>query len=409
MLETLSIVISVIIYLSIFFLIEYYIFRSYLNWLKKSFLSHRQLFWKNLGFIILILGNLLFIFSMIVTNTTLISISSFSRLLAYLGGFFFSSLLLALIVLCIKDFIFIIHRLYRYFIMRTNRVRDIQDLPNQSRRSLLKYGGAASVLAISSAPVVSTFMIGDEIQIIKKIISFNNFPKSMNGLTIAQLSDIHAGAYMNLENLTDIFHLVNSLQPNIIVITGDFVDKNTYDLSALSNTFQLLQSDIGVFGCLGNHDHYAGAKDISNMLENSGIKMLNNDGKTLFINNDKISILGVDYEGTKMHPGGYSDIRQALKKVNSDSFKIMLSHNPDFFTTIKKYDIDLTLAGHTHGGQIGFKIGGLNINPAYLAFRYPKGHYIEENKHLYVNVGIGNYGLPIRTIKPEITLLTLSG
>jgi predicted MPP superfamily phosphohydrolase len=94
--------------------------------------------------------------------------------------------------------------------------------------------------------------------------------------------------------------------------------------------------------------------------------------------------------------------------VNKDTFKILLSHNPEFFSEAQKADIDLTLAGHTHGGQIGFAFAGLNINPAYAAFKYPKGLYIEDNKQLYVNVGVGTFGLPIRTINPEITLFTLS-
>ena len=136
--------------------------------------------------------------------------------------------------------------------------------------------------------------------------------------------------------------------------------------------------------------------------------MLNNNSVDLHINNEMISIMGVDYAGTSMHRGDYADLDKAMNRVNEDTFKILLSHNPEFFSEAKKAGIDLTLAGHTHGGQIGFQLAGWNINPAYAAFKYPKGYYMEDNKQLYVNVGVGTFGLPIRTIKPEITVFTLS-
>ncbi len=288
-------------------------------------------------------------------------------------------------------------------------ITGLKDIQSTSRRTFLKYCGVTTILATSSAPIIALFKTTNDYEIVKKTLSFHNFPKSMNGLTIAQISDIHAGVYMDERKIAEIFHTVNSLHSDMIVITGDFVDRNTIGMNTLSNAFKILESDLGIFGCLGNHDHYAGAEKINNVLESSNIMMLNNNGKTLRINNELISIMGVDYAGRSIHRGDYADLDKAMESVNEDTFKILLSHNPEFFSEAKKADIDLTLAGHTHGGQIGFQLAGLNINPAYAAFKYPKGYYIEDNKQLYVNVGVGTFGLPIRTIKPEITLFTLSG
>ncbi|MFC1822474.1 metallophosphoesterase [Thermodesulfobacteriota bacterium] len=285
----------------------------------------------------------------------------------------------------------------------------MKDVPSEPRRTFLKYCGVTTILATSGAPVVALFTTTNDYKIVKKPLSFHNFPRSMKGMTIAQISDIHAGIFMDERKMAAIFQTVNSLHADMIVITGDFVDRNTIDMNAFSNAFKILKSDVGIFGCMGNHDHYAGAERINNVLESNNIMMLNNNGKTLSIDNERISIMGVDYAGTSMHRGDYADLNKAMESVNRDTFKILLSHNPEFFSEAKKADIDLTLAGHTHGGQIGFQLAGLNINPAYATFKYPKGHYIEDNKQLYVNVGVGTFGLPIRTIKPEITLFTLSG
>ena len=180
---------------------------------------------------------------------------------------------------------------------------------NPTRRLFLKTCGVTTILAASSAPVFALFKTTNDYEIVKKVLTFHNFPESLNGLTIAQISDIHAGIFMKDREITEIFHLVNTLQADMIVITGDFVDRNTIDFRALSHAFKILKSDLGVFGCLGNHDHYTGAEKINNMLESSHVFMLNNENKTLQINNEPLSIIGVDYSGTSMHRGDYADLK----------------------------------------------------------------------------------------------------
>ncbi|MFC1534472.1 metallophosphoesterase [Thermodesulfobacteriota bacterium] len=409
----LVLIVFLIIVLGLIFLIQFYIYRSYRRWVKKAILPDHQKTWKNCGNIVIIFGNILFIINSFALRSQIFKVSFITSLLSYLGGLFFSSILLAFIILLLKDLTVFILFLVNYSIKFVKGyfrqgLSGSENVHDSSRRIFLKYCGVTTMLAASSGPVFSLFKTTNDYEILKKSLSFHNFPRGMNGLTIAHISDIHSGVYMKEREMAEIFHTVNSLRPDMIVITGDFVDRNTIDIKTLSKVLQTLESDIGVFGCLGNHDHYAGSEKINNMLESSDIIMLNNNSKTLLISDEPMSIIGVDYSGTSMHRGDYADLNKAMETVNRETFKILLSHNPEFFSEAKKADIDLTLAGHTHGGQIGFELAGININPAYAAFKYPKGLYIEDNKLLYVNVGVGTFGLPIRTIKPEITLFTLS-
>jgi len=413
MINVLGLIIFLTIIIGLIFLMQFYIYRSYRRWFKKAILPDRQKIWRICGFVVLIFGNFFFLMSSFTSRSGIFNISLITSLISSLGGLFFTSVLLAFCILVLKDILFLLIFLTNKTIKSLKgffspEVPGLKEPYNPSRRLFLKTCGVTTILAASSAPVFALFKTTNDYEIVKSPLFFNNFPKSLNGLTIAQISDIHAGIFMKDQQIAEIFHLVNTLHADMIVITGDFVDRNTLDFKALSHAFKTLKSDLGVFGCLGNHDHYAGAEKINNMLENSDVFVLNNENRTLQINGEPLSIIGVDYFGRSMHRGDYADLNKAMKTVNKDTFKILLSHNPEFFSEAKKADIDLTLAGHTHGGQIGFNVAGLNINPAYAAYKYPKGLYIEDNNQLYVNVGVGTFALPIRTVKPEITLFTLS-
>jgi hypothetical protein len=210
---------------------------------------------------------------------------------------------------------------------------------------------------------------------------------------------------MTEDHMMEIVDLTNSLHANIVALTGDHVDSSDVEIPFVRNAMGMLKSDYGIYGCLGNHDHFATAEKVTAALEQVGIVMLDNTNRSLSVNGERLSMLGVDDAGRGR--SDFARLDDALKGVEPQTFKVLLSHRPEFFPHAKKADIDLTLAGHTHGGQVGVEFWGMNLNPAYLATKYVRGLFKEDGKHLYVNVGVGMVGVPIRIVRPEITLITL--
>ncbi|MEX0778870.1 MAG: metallophosphoesterase [Balneolales bacterium] len=239
----------------------------------------------------------------------------------------------------------------------------------------------------------------------RKDLYFDNLPSGLDGLKIAQISDIHSGSYMTQHQIHEIFEVTNSLHPNLVTITGDFVDSSKKQIPALYNTVRELKSDFGTFGCLGNHDHYASGPTVSAAMEDRGINMLVNRNDVLQINGEKLALLGVDDFGSGNH--NHARLDNALRNVDRDTFKVLLSHRPELFDVAHQQNIDLTLSGHTHGGQIGMDFMGIPFYPIKLIYNYTHGLYQQNDRKLYVNVGVGMVGIPYRMIKPEISLLTL--
>jgi len=171
------------------------------------------------------------------------------------------------------------------------------------------------------------------------------------------------------------------------------------------DSIDTLKAELGVWGCLGNHDHFATAEKVNDALVRRNVRMLNNAHETVTVNGDSFELIGVDDYGAGWR--NFANPDAAFAGLRPDSFKILMTHRPDFFDIARKANIDLSLAGHTHGGQVGFDIGPVKLNPVYLFHKYPMGHFMEEGKQLYVNVGVGMVGAAIRLVRPEITLITL--
>jgi hypothetical protein len=241
-------------------------------------------------------------------------------------------------------------------------------------------------------------------------IPLQKFSYSLDGLTIAQISDIHAGSFITPQPILDAINIINSLKPDIIVITGDFVNFHPDEMNDSYKFFKSLKSDIGVFGCLGNHDHYMTESDhikLKQILKESQIEMLINENRILKINDVQLQIAGCD---NSSYGRNYADWTKTIKSLNSDVPTILLCHDPSNWdkSILGKLPVDLTLSGHTHGGQIGINFFGEIIAPARIVLKRWAGLYKEGNQQLYINRGIGTVGPPIRvSIPPEITLITL--
>ncbi|MEJ5244291.1 MAG: metallophosphoesterase [Bacteroidota bacterium] len=237
------------------------------------------------------------------------------------------------------------------------------------------------------------------------------FPLKNCQFTIVQISDIHSGSLLSKKLIEKTVSAINDIKPDIVVITGDFVNFRIEELDFILPSLNNLYPTYGTFGCMGNHDYYVGTDKISKFnqkLEKVGIKMLNNSNIQINTGQGIIQIAGV--ENTGMSNQNFANFDKAIEGLNPNNSIILLCHEPNNWekSILKKLPIDLTLSGHTHGGQFGINIIGKEISPASLVYKYWAGLYRIGEQYLYVNRGLGTTGPPFRVgVKPEITIFKL--
>ena len=273
------------------------------------------------------------------------------------------------------------------------------------------------------------------IEVTREEFYSKRLPQAFEGYKIVQLSDIHLGTWGNdttfISNMVD---TVNSLNPDLIVFTGDLVNRLSSEAKPFINVLSRLKAKDGVYSVLGNHDYgdYVDWADISSKKKNlqqlkdfqkqMGWKMLNNENVYLHRDSDSVLLIGVENWGEPPFPQ-YGDMKKAMEGNQRDgdlksgnTFKLLLSHNPEHWNreVSEETNIDLTLAGHTHAMQGMIKIGDWKWSPAKYRYeqwggRYDRPNENGENTSIYVNIGSGEVGMPSRLLAayPEVTLITL--
>lgn len=260
-------------------------------------------------------------------------------------------------------------------------------------------------------------------------------PRPFNGYKIAQISDLHVGTWgSDTTFVASLVDSVNALKPDLIVFTGDVVNRETREIEPFLKPLSRLNAPDGVLSILGNHDYgdymdwsSAGAREENNKQlalhqKEIGWDLLNNGRRFISRDNDSIMIIGVENIGDAPFPS-YGDLEKALPSSrdslfnqNDRNFKILLTHNPAHWDDYvsHKTNIQLTLSGHTHAMQMMLKIGNWVWSPAEVRYPLWGGMYERLNDNglntkLYVNVGAGEVGMPSRLLSayPEITLFTL--
>jgi uncharacterized protein len=213
--------------------------------------------------------------------------------------------------------------------------------------------------------------------------------------------------------------MANSLEPDISFVTGDFISGEGDPLDACITELSRLRAPLGVWGCNGNHEIYAGAEDEAERLfREKGMRLLRAASTVVEHNGGRFNLLGVDYQRDHMVSGERTGPELMLREIETlvrrDMPNILLSHNPNSIRRAAELGIELSLAGHTHGGQVKVEIVDHSVNPARLITPFVAGLYRlpmngSANKSaLYVNRGLGTFGFPVRIgVPPEITLLTL--
>ena len=239
-------------------------------------------------------------------------------------------------------------------------------------------------------------------------ITLPSWPANLKGLRIAVISDLHAGSpFITLDKIHRIVEMTNAARPDLILLPGDFVIQGVkggsfMEPEVMASALKGLRARFGVFATLGNHGWWYNGPRVKKALENAGITELENDAAMIGRDGDAIWVVGI---GDKWE--GKPDTTSALAKVGGGAPIIAFTHNPDIFPSIPAR-VALTIAGHTHGGQVALPIIGRPIVPSDFGERYAAGHIIEGSKHLFVTTGVGTSILPVRfRIPPEISLLTV--
>ena len=245
-------------------------------------------------------------------------------------------------------------------------------------------------------------------------IKLRRLPKAFDGFRLAQLSDLHIGPFMTAGQIRQCVEMVNRLKPDAVALTGDFITWDASTAAAVVESLSGLRAPFGIVGCLGNHERWAHAEDlITRLFAERGVRILRLDRTLIESGGERLNVIGVDYQThTRFGPKNEGFVREYLEGVEPlvlpDTCNILLSHNPNTFDRAAALGIDLSLAGHTHGGQVTLEFISPNLSPSRLITSYVRGWFQKGDSQLYVNRGIGTIGVPIRFASPpEITLYEL--
>lgn len=271
------------------------------------------------------------------------------------------------------------------------------------RRKFLSYVGQTAV----AAPLVLTGVgaVGrNQFRLNEISIPIPNLPKDLDGLRIVQISDVHLSAFLSEKEFSRAIGMANETKAHIAVVTGDLITASGDPLDEALRQVAQLKSDAGIYGCHGNHEYYVNALDYATQEgKRLGVQFLRSATAPLQFGNATLNLAGIDYQ--PMHGPYYKATQNLLKPGNVN---ILLSHNPDVFPATKEIGFDLTLSGHTHGGQINIELFHQDLNIVRFITPYTRGLYSEEGKSIYVSTGIGTVGVPVRFgAPPEVALIRL--
>ena len=273
-----------------------------------------------------------------------------------------------------------------------------------SRRQFLKYGGAAVAAGVvGTTGVLALKNESSEVSVEHILIPIKRLPEALSGLTIAQISDIHLLPYTRPEFVEKAVAITNNLNPDVTVLTGDYVWHDREAMFELSPIIARLNARYGVYGILGNHDYWLDVNLVLEGFRQARIPMLINEHVPITTGGSTLVLAGLD-DGWSGHP----DLDAALNGAPKDAPVVLLLHEPDL---ADEYGPDgrcaLQLAGHSHGGQVRLPGTGALVLP-YLGQKYDFGLYQVDEMWLYTNRGLGNISVPLRlNCSPEVTLLTL--
>jgi uncharacterized protein len=345
-----------------------------------------------------------------------------SIVFAIIIAFFFSKLIIGVFLL-IDD----IRRLFQWvagkLFFRDTEGEQLQEGERISRSVFLSWLGLIAGGGLF-ASLIYGFSNKYDYRIKRVKLKFPNLPAVFRGMKVVQLSDIHSGSFADKQAVLKGVEKVLSLNPDLILFTGDLVNDRAVEMEDYKDVFSRLKAPMGVYSVLGNHDYgdYAqwdspaekkqNLERLKQIQAQMGWRLLLNEHVILDKDGEKIALLGIENWSSKARFPKYGRLADAYTGTESIPFKILMSHDPshwDAEVRTKYSDIDLMLAGHTHGMQFGVELPWMKWSPVQYVYERWAGLYEVGRQKLYVNRGFGFIGYPGRVgILPEITLIELA-
>ncbi|TLV00191.1 metallophosphoesterase [Dyadobacter luticola] len=285
----------------------------------------------------------------------------------------------------------------------------------------------ATTAVTAGAALMGTFAYGiisgaHDYRIRRVRVPLKNLPRQFHGMKIAQLSDIHSGSFFNKTAVKGGVEMLLREKPDIAFFTGDLVNDRAIEVKDYMNIFDKVRAPLGVHSVLGNHDYgdyfqwpsvdakTRNLSDLRTAHHMLGWNLMLDENRPITVDGESIGLIGIQNWGAGNF-AKYGNLEKAYQNTDEYPVKILLSHDPSHWQAqvLPKYkDIDLALAGHTHGMQFGVEIGKVKWSPVQYRYKEWAGLYEENEQFLYVNRGFGYLGYPGRVgILPEITILEL--
>ena len=277
---------------------------------------------------------------------------------------------------------------------RKNRAR-FDETHSSARKPLRNL--AAGLAQVARSALAEPYLLTTE----HLTLTLPRLPAALDGLRIVQLSDIHHSPFTGREQVERAVALANSLDADIIALTGDYVSHEREYAAPCAEMMGRLRARYGVYAILGNHDHWTDAPLITDLFRAEGIRVLINEGFRFVVGNSSFWLAGVD--DTMV---GLEDLPRALAGSHPDEMKLLLAHNPVILRRAARAGVDLVLSGHTHGGQV-------TLRPEKSASGRPRRRILRGlaqrgATQIYVSRGLGTVVLPLRYgSPPEVSVLEL--
>jgi predicted MPP superfamily phosphohydrolase len=256
---------------------------------------------------------------------------------------------------------------------------------------------ASGLAQIARAAFAEPYQLAVE----RHAVALKRLPRELDGLKIVQLSDIHHSPFTGREQVERAVEVANSLQPDIIALTGDYISHEREYVQPCAEMLGRLRARCGIYAVLGNHDNWVDAALVTDLFSAEGIRVLTNEGFRFEHRDASFWLAGVD--DTMV---GLEDLPLALAGSREDEMKLLLAHNPIILRRAARAGVDLVLSGHTHGGQVTWR--SERSASGRVRRRILRGLGRRGETQIYVTRGLGTVVLPVRYgCLPEVSLLTL--